>query len=528
MALRIEDRNRYLTLVPAQTGTPSSAEIFNHPPVLQDRPYIRSDLQPLIEQSRNLRLSQPKLRSYLDVLTQRNNSASNDNDSHVTELEREAKEEPQRFATGVLVRKTWNTSIRSPHRGLTVDEKLRTGAEALDKALDTFKTVSDVDSITAFAHHINNALNHAWAQKRLAKAEQLLTANRPKTNDKVEAKPSPGELKKEPDRNDLEEIENEVSEALGDDPSGDTSPEGISAMSIYLKEITQHPLLTKKREIELAKQMETGKASQKRLENLNDNSPERAQLEAEAATGDRARQILIESNLRLVVNVARKYTGRGLSLLDLIQEGSIGLQRGVDKYDWKKGFRVSTYIYWWIKQAVTRAVATDGRTVRLPVHVGEQAGDINKAQEYLMGIDGKEPSIKEIADYMGRDEKTVAGVLRALRKPLSLEDPVGEDGDSKIADFISDDSYNQLQDTVSNSDRAEAIKKAFVIADLTSREIQVLASRFGLESKDDKTLAEVGAELGVTRERARQLEVSAMRRLKHSQEALDFLGPYLS
>jgi RNA polymerase primary sigma factor len=283
--------------------------------------------------------------------------------------------------------------------------------------------------------------------------------------------------------------------------------------SLYLREISRARLLTAEEEVTLAQQLEAGKAAREQLDRGVDDSEERARLEEQVQTGQDARQRLIESNLRLVVSVARKYLGRGLSFLDLVQEGNIGLQRGVDKYDWRRGFRFSTYAYWWIRQAVSRAVAEQSRTIRLPVHVVEQLTKLYNVARELERDLGRQPTPAEIGEQMGISGERVEEAFRAARVPISLETSIGDEGDSTLADLVADDlgqgPAEQAEDTVFGQalDRSLAER-------LTPREADVLRLRYGLTDNRERTLAEVGKELGISRERARQLEAEAMRKLR--------------
>lgn len=283
--------------------------------------------------------------------------------------------------------------------------------------------------------------------------------------------------------------------------------------SLYLREISRNRLLNAEEEVELAQQLEAGKAARAQLDAGPEDDEQRQALEQIVEVGQEARKRLIESNLRLVVSVARKYLGRGLSFLDLVQEGNIGLQRGVDKYDWRRGFRFSTYAYWWIRQAVSRAVAEQSRTIRLPVHVVEQLTKLYNVARELERDLGRQPTPAEIGEQLGISGERVEEAFRAARVPISLETSIGDEGDSTLADLVADDlgpgPAEQAEDTVFGQalDRSLAER-------LTQREADVLRLRYGLTDNHERTLAEVGKELGISRERARQLEAEAMRKLR--------------
>jgi len=283
--------------------------------------------------------------------------------------------------------------------------------------------------------------------------------------------------------------------------------------SLYLREISRTPLLTADEEVMLAKQLEAGKAAHERLDGGVDDRAERERLEADLATGEAARIRLIESNLRLVVSVARKYIGRGLSFLDLVQEGNIGLQRGVDKYDWRRGFRFSTYAYWWIRQAVSRAVAEQSRTIRLPVHVVEQLSKLYNAARDLEHQLGRRPTPEEIGERMGISAARVEEAFRAARVPISLEKTIGDENDSTLADLVADEAGIAPAEAAEELVFAQAVERS-LSERLTPREAEVLRLRYGLIDHRERTLAEVGQELGISRERARQLEATAMQKLR--------------
>jgi RNA polymerase primary sigma factor len=283
--------------------------------------------------------------------------------------------------------------------------------------------------------------------------------------------------------------------------------------SLYLREISRNRLLTAEEEVELAQALEAGKAAREQLNEGIEDDEQRASLERLVEIGDDARRHLIESNLRLVVSVARKYLGRGLSFLDLVQEGNIGLQRGVDKYDWRRGFRFSTYAYWWIRQAVSRAVAEQSRTIRLPVHVVEQLTKLYNVARELERDLGRQPTPAEIGEQMGISGERVEEAFRAARVPISLETSIGDEGDSTLADLVADDLGRGPAEEAEETVFSQALDRSLAER-LTQREADVLRLRYGLADNHERTLAEVGKELGISRERARQLEAEAMRKLR--------------
>ncbi|MFN0074811.1 MAG: sigma-70 family RNA polymerase sigma factor [Chloroflexota bacterium] len=290
--------------------------------------------------------------------------------------------------------------------------------------------------------------------------------------------------------------------------------------AIYLRDISRVPLLTAEEEVQLAKELESGELAKAALVETPETETERDLLDGNVVIGEKARKRLTESNLRLVVSVARKYMGRGLPLLDLIQEGNIGLGRAVEKYDYTKGYRFSTYAYWWIRQAVTRAIADQARTVRVPVHMIELIGDVYKAARDLQQTLGREPNPDEIAAHMETTGERVRQILRAARQPISLETPVGEEEESTIADFVADKSARQPLEAASEAMLKDHVEDA--LQELTPRERQVLRMRFGLHDGRDRTLGEIGEELGVSRERVRQIEAEALAKLRQPRLRLKF------
>jgi RNA polymerase primary sigma factor len=289
---------------------------------------------------------------------------------------------------------------------------------------------------------------------------------------------------------------------------------GVSdSVRLYLQEIGETNLLTMDEEVWLSKRMERGLNAAERLCSTELRQAERLELMADKDDGARARDHLIQANLRLVVSVAKKYVGRGLSFLDLIQEGNIGLMKATDKFDYKRGFKFSTYATWWIRQAITRAISDQSRTIRLPVHVGETINRVKKTSHRLQQILEREPSKEELARALDIPQEKVRQVLDVSRHPISLEAPVGAEGDAFLGDFIEDDKIPTPMELASQhllkSQIGEALDK------LSDRERKIILLRFGLEDGRFRTLEEVGREFGITRERIRQIEAKALRKLRH-------------
>lgn len=287
-------------------------------------------------------------------------------------------------------------------------------------------------------------------------------------------------------------------------------------VGLYLKEAGRVPLLTAAEEVSLAKRMERGMQATERLKRYGDKLPldDIYDLKERVADGEMAQEHLIRANARLVISVAKKYIGRGVPFLDLIQEGNIGLIRATNKFEYRRGHKFSTYATWWIRQAVSRAVADQGRTIRVPVHMGDQLNRMRRIQLNLIQELGREPSIDELALHMETTPDKVENLLEIARRPVSLETPIDEDGDSTFGDFVEDINSPAPAEEVATHLLHEQLQGA--LDRLPAREAQILRLRYGLEDGRVYTLEEVGQTIGVTRERVRQLEAQALNRLRQS------------
>lgn len=289
------------------------------------------------------------------------------------------------------------------------------------------------------------------------------------------------------------------------------------SIGLYLKEIGRVPLLSREEEIALAKRMEAGREAQARLAAGDLDLKTRVELSVLAQDGLAAREHLVQANSRLVVSVAKKYMGRGVPFIDLIQEGNIGLIRAAKKFDYTLGNKFSTYATWWIRQAVTRAIADQSRTIRIPVHMGDQINKLLRTTHRLTQELGRDPSPEEMANALDLATDKVENMLQVARRPLSLELPVDEEGDSELGDFIENEEAIAPADVVSFSILRDLLHD--VLEDLPPREVRILQMRYGLIDGQTYTLEEVGQKLGVTRERIRQIEVQALSRLRHPAHA---------
>ena len=317
-------------------------------------------------------------------------------------------------------------------------------------------------------------------------------------------------------------------------------PEGVSVedpVRMYLKEIGKVPLLSADEEIELAQKMEAGSVAVEKIPLLKERLAETCEeqekeeiqeeikaLQLDVDRGSDAKKRLAEANLRLVVSIAKRYVGRGMLFLDLIQEGNLGLIKAVEKFDYRKGYKFSTYATWWIRQAITRAIADQARTIRIPVHMVETINKLIRVSRQLLQELGREPTPEEIAEEMKMPVERVREILKISQEPVSLETPIGEEEDSHLGDFIKDDNVPVPADAAAFTLLKEQLEE--VLGTLTEREQKVLTLRFGLEDGRARTLEEVGKEFNVTRERIRQIEAKALRKLRHpsrSRKLKDYL-----
>ncbi len=337
------------------------------------------------------------------------------------------------------------------------------------------------------------------------------------------------------------EVYNDVSEAeeerrLKENPADDPSTalpdpfdlSGIAAddtISLYLKEMARVPLLAPAEEILLAKNLERGRKAQRKLVKNQYNEETERKLRRYVREGNRSRDHLIKANTRLVVSIAKKYMGQGVPFSDLIQEGNLGLMKAVEKFDYRRGYKFSTYATWWIRQAITRALADQGRTIRVPVHMSDRIRKLHQVSRQLEQVWGRKPTPEELAEHMELEPAKVRWMLRVSRHPVSLERPVGEEEDSELGNFIEDEDAPTPPDAAYHRLLQEKLED--VLSTLTPREARILRLRFGLQNGRSYTLEEVGKKFGLTRERIRQIEGQALRKLRHPRRSRQ-LRDYLS
>ena len=318
----------------------------------------------------------------------------------------------------------------------------------------------------------------------------------------------------EPSDEDIEEEEdNEDNNHAPDEENFMANIDTDDTIGLYLKEVGRVALLTAEQEVELAQRIERGRLAREELARGNVRQRRRSELQMFIQDGWAAREHLITANSRLVISVAKKYMGRGVPFLDLIQEGNIGLIRAAKKFDYRRGHKFSTYATWWIRQAVTRAIADQGRTIRVPVHMGDQINKLLRLQHQLIQRLGRDPSVEELAIELEVPPQKVENMIQVARRPLSLEAPTDDEEDSVLGDFIQDDDIPAPDDTATYHLLREHLES--VLGGLPPREVRILQLRYGLLDGKSYTLEEVGRKMGVTRERVRQIEAQALSRLRH-------------
>lgn len=345
----------------------------------------------------------------------------------------------------------------------------------------------------------------------------LMSAGIPYVEDEI--------IHEEPSDEDLTIADDESTEAKTSTTDDLENIDTDDTIGLYLKEVSRVPLLNAEEEVELAQRIERGRMAREELAKGNVNNKRRIDLRKLIEDGWAAREHLITANSRLVISVAKKYMGRGVPFLDLIQEGNIGLIRATKKFDYRRGHKFSTYATWWIRQAVTRAIADQGRTIRVPVHMGDQINKLLRVQHQLTQRLGREPTVEELAIALDVPPKKVENMIQVARRPLSLETPTDDEEDSVLGDFIEDDEAPPPDETATYNLLREHLEE--VLNGLPPREVRILQLRYGLLDGQAYTLEEVGRKMGVTRERVRQIEAQALSRLRHPsirRKLRDYLG----
>ena len=376
----------------------------------------------------------------------------------------------------------------------------------------SFVTIDDILHFFPEAEQDVEQLEEAFAA--------LMSAGIPYVEDSSPEEPSEEDLSlSEEGSEDTEERDHEL--AIDDLANIDTD----DTIGLYLKEVSRVHLLTAEEEVELAQRIERGRMAREELARSNVSTRRRQDLRRLIEDGWGAREHLITANSRLVISVAKKYMGRGVPFLDLIQEGNIGLIRATKKFDYRRGHKFSTYATWWIRQAVTRAIADQGRTIRVPVHMGDQINKLLRVQHQLTQRLGREPTVEELAESLDVPPKKVENMIQVARRPLSLETPTDDEEDSVLGDFIEDQEAPPPDDTATYNLLREHLEE--VLSSLPPREVRILQLRYGLLDGQAYTLEEVGRKMGVTRERVRQIEAQALSRLRHPsirRKLRDYLG----
>lgn len=498
------------------TPKPAELRILDYPPVFPGEPIARSVITELGVRSQTLRLSPGEINTQAGILAFYNsqpdlerNGTENQNGGE-DPMEAAAKRlvyghELSRFLTRL-------PEIQAPP--LTPDQKLRAGAGAI---------------VTAIRQHVMEEADLSQITDLLIE-EAIKKAAEDKLKGIIGEKPVPAPKEIAPEPPPLPPAEPAAAAADAEEAK-EKGAEPLDISRLYLEEASRRPLLTAEDEVRLTNQYNNGANARARLssgEVLSDS--DRAILERDAAAGKEAHTTLVESNLRLVVAVAKKYLGRGLPFLDLVQEGNLGLSRSVETFDTEKGFRFSTYAYWWIWQAVTRAIAQQSRTIRVPGHIVEHAGRFDDEVEILRTELGRHPTVREHAERFGRTDENVEGQRFAAKNSsmISLGWRLGDEADSPtLEDRIADpNSEAEVYAYTEEGELSDLVERAFKAAKLNRMERRVLTLRYGLGDQVERTLAEVAEEIGRSRERVRQVEAVAFRRLAHNKTARDILRAY--
>ena len=363
----------------------------------------------------------------------------------------------------------------------------------------SFVTIDDILTLFPDAEQDVDQLEEAFSA--------LLSAGIPYIDDHTLGDPSDEDLIEE------EETEEDGRREIAVEDNYLANIDTDDSVGLYLKEVGRVPLLTAEQEVELAQRIERGRLGREELAKGNVRPRRRQELQLLIEDGWAAREHLITANSRLVISVAKKYMGRGVPFLDLIQEGNIGLIRAAKKFDYRRGHKFSTYATWWIRQAVTRAIADQGRTIRVPVHMGDQINKLLRTQHQLTQRLGRDPTVEELADALEIHPQKIENMIQVARRPLSLELPTDDEEDSVLGDFIKDEEVSAPDDSATYNLLREHLD--LVLEGLPPREVRILQLRYGLADGQAYTLEEVGRKMGVTRERVRQIEAQALSRLRH-------------
>jgi RNA polymerase primary sigma factor len=385
-----------------------------------------------------------------------------------------------------------------------IDENEGEGHPAIARLIElgrqkSFVTIDDILSLFPEAEQDVDQLEEAFAA--------LISAGIPYLDETTIGGPSDDELSEEDERDEDSRTD------LGMDDNYLANIDTDDTIGLYLKEVGRVPLLTASEEVDLAQRIERGRLAREELAKGNVTQRRRQELQRLIEDGWAAREHLITANSRLVISVAKKYMGRGVPFLDLIQEGNIGLIRAAKKFDYRRGHKFSTYATWWIRQAVTRAIADQGRTIRVPVHMGDQINKLLRVQHQLTQRLGRDPSVEELANALEVTPQKVENMIQVARRPLSLETPTDDEEDSVLGDFIQDEEVAAPDETATYNLLREHLDS--VLNGLPPREVRILQLRYGLLDGQAYTLEEVGRKMGVTRERVRQIEAQALSRLRH-------------